>query len=100
MPPIDANFRIIKKSPVKRPVGHLEINRAYPWKIDKLVFQRIVRDISCEINPELRYQTTAVEFLQDATEKFMMEWMDERGKEQAYEDWHKEQYGSDSENDA
>ena len=40
--------------------------------IPKLPFQRLVREIACEINPHLRFQSQALIALQEASEAYIV----------------------------
>jgi histone H3 len=45
--------------------------------INKLAFQRLLREIFQEIDPEMRIQSSAVQALQEATEAFMISFMED-----------------------
>lgn len=40
--------------------------------IKKLPFQRLVRDVACAISPEIRWQSTALLALQEASEAYLV----------------------------
>ena len=50
--------------------------KSYELLIRKLPFQRLVREIARKINPELRFQSTAVLALQEAAESFLVTMFD------------------------
>ena len=45
--------------------------------IRKLPFQRLVREITARINPDLRFQSTALFALQEAAEQYLVGLMEE-----------------------
>lgn len=45
--------------------------------IPKQAFQRLVREITCDVMPDLRMQSTALESLQEVAEAFVVQVMDD-----------------------
>ena len=58
--------------PVTGIVALREIRKYQKSIIRKLPFQRLVREIACDIQPDLRFQSTALLALQEAAETYLV----------------------------